>query len=141
MKTESIVLSIIGILVGLFVAGTAFYFFQVSQKKPEEKKHVISIQPTPTQASHDSFLTITAPEDEGVSMAKSVKLTGKAPAGSTVVIATEDGQDVVSVEEDGAFTSSLSLDDGVNLISITATKPNGVTDSQTRTITYSTENF
>ena len=141
MKAERIVLSIIAILIGLFVAGIVFYFYQMANNKPEEKEHVISIIPSPSPETEQSFLFVTSPENESVSESKSVTLQGKAPSGSTIVVSTENGQYVVNAEQDESFSETITLDEGVNLINLTAIRPDGQEDSLIYTISYSTESY
>lgn len=140
MKTERIVLSIIAILIGLFVAGIAFYFIQLNNK-PKGEEHVVSITTSPTPTPKSSFLSVTSPENESVSSSKSIQISGKAPAGSTVIISTENGQSVVVATPDGTFSDTVSLDEGVNLISVTALQQDGKKDNVIHTVTYSTESF
>lgn len=141
MKTERTVLSVIAILVGLFVAGIVFYFFQMANAKPGTKKKESSLLPSPTPSTEAPNITITSPEEEIVVDTDSVKLEGKAPVGTTVVISMENGQNVVIPDTQGNFSDTLSLEDGVNLIHITAIHPNGKSESIIRTISYSTETF
>lgn len=142
MKTERIVLSVIAILIGLFVAGIVFYFFQMAGKKTTEKSQTVAILPTPTVSSDIADISISSPDEDEITLdSKSVKLIGRAPIGTTVVISQESGQDVVIPDSKGEFSKTLTLDDGVNLIHITALHPNGKSESIIRTISYSTETF
>jgi hypothetical protein len=140
MKTERIVLSVIAILIGLFVAGVVFYFFQMASTKPAKKKQTSTL-PSPTPETKVPRISISSPEDEILVDTKSVKLEGKAPIGTTVVISMENGQNVVVPDSQGNFSDTVSLADGVNLIHITAVSPNGKSESIIRTISYSTETF
>jgi len=141
MKTERIVLSVIAILIGLFVAGIVFYFFQMASTKPATKKQTNTPLPSPTPSAQEPNISITSPEDEIIVDTKSVKLEGKAPVGTTVVISMENGQNVVVPDSQGNFSDTVSLEDGVNLIHITAIHPNGKSESIVRTVSYSTETF
>ncbi len=140
MKAERIVLSLIAIFIGLFVAGVVFYFFQMTRQKPPEKKQVTSILPTPTTQAKFSLLTIDTPKDESVSDSKSIKVSGTTEA-KTIVISTENDQDVVTPDENKKYTTNVELNKGVNLIRITAITDDGKEESQTLTISYEEENF
>lgn len=142
MKAERIVLSIIAVLIGLFVAGIVFFLYQMTMnKKPPETKHVISILPSPSVEQTQSFFSLDTPADQSVSSTNTITLSGKAPAGSHIVISQESGQDVVTATQDGTFSDQITLDDGVNLVHLTAIRPDGKEDSKTYTFSYTTENF
>lgn len=141
MKTERIVLSSIAILIGLFVAGIVFYFLQVAGAKPDGQKHVISILPTPSPENTTSLLSITEPLDETLSLTKSVTLKGKSSVGATIVITSENGQQVVVADDNGSFSEKIILDEGVNLFQITSIEKGGKSESITYTLSYSTESF
>lgn len=141
MKAERIVLSFIAILIGLFVAGIVFFVFQITQNKDTEKKQVVSILPSPSPSPASTLLSIQSPENEAVVAEKMTTLEGKAPQGSTIIIATENGHSVSMAEDDGSFSEEVVLDSGVNIIHITAVMRDGNEESVTHTVSYSTESF
>lgn len=136
MKAERIVLSLIAIFIGLFVAGVAFYFYQMASQKPPEKKQIISILPTPTLKPTPSLFSIDSPENEAVSDKKTITISGKSQA-NTIVISTENGQDVITPDKSGAFSTTVTLDEGVNLIHLTAITDIGKEESRTLIQSYS----
>jgi len=140
MKAERIVLSIIAILIGLFVAGTIFFVYQITQNKNTEKKADVSILPTLSPTSAVSLLTITSPENESVTDQKTIELKGKAPANAIIIIATENGHNALSASDTGEFSEDISLDVGVNIIQITAIAGDKE-ESTIHTVSYSTESF
>ncbi len=140
MKAERIVLSIIAILIGLFVAGTVFFVYQITQNKNTEKKEEISILPSPTPTNAQSILTITSPENESVTDQKTIEIKGKAPSNATIIISTENGHSSITVSDNGDFSEEISLDSGVNLVQITAISGE-IEESIIHTISYSTESF
>lgn len=141
MKTERIVLSVVAVLIGLFVAGIAFYFFQMAQKKPAPAKQEISILPSPTPEIELQGLSVTTPEDEAVLTEKSVEVSGKAKDARVVIISTEEGQTAVQPDAEGNFKDTITLSTGVNLIHVTAYQPTGKEISKTISVSYSTESF
>lgn len=144
MRSERIILSFIAVLLGLVVAGATFYLYQMSSKPKTPKPKVITLQlsPSPTPPMSDtSDLTVTAPNDESVTDKKTITISGKTKANSTVLIATELGQDVVTASADGSFSDDFILDNGVNFIYVTAIFPDGQEKQVSKTVTYSTEDF
>lgn len=141
MKKEKVVLSFIGIAIGLLFAGVAFYFYQstkVINTNKDVKKAVIS----PAKAPKESlYLVISEPTDEQVVNKKVVTLAGQTIPGATVLIITKAGAEVVKPTTMGAFSTTLTLEDGENLIRLVAYGQNGETTMVSRVITFSTEDF
>lgn len=141
MKTERIVLSFIAILIGILVAGIAFYLFQATKTIPSSKTRPISaIAPTSTPKS-SIFLTIESPKDEEVIDKKTVTISGKTISQAIIVISTSTADQVISPTTTGSFSATATLIDGQNQIQITAIAPNGEEVKVERTVTFSTEMF
>ena len=144
MKKERVVLSFIAILIGLIAAGVVFYFYQMTKTVPPQKDNPIAIAPktTPTPTPDSSnFLSIETPQDEQVFSKRVITVTGKTTKNSTIIVSTEDGDDVVSSAANGDFTLTETIPDNTSLLHITAIFPNGEEKKVTRTVTFSTENF
>jgi hypothetical protein len=60
---------------------------------------------------------------------------------TTIIVSTEINDQVVNPAANGNFTLDTTIDNGTNLIQITAIFPNGEEKKMTRTVTYSTESF
>ena len=144
MKTERIVLSFVAILVGLLAAGVAFYLYQMTKTVPASKSQPLTlgsqITPTPTP-DNGNFLSIDSPKDEDVSTTQTITVSGKTAKDATVIVSSEDSDQVVKPAANGNFSLTLNIGSGTTLIHITSVFANGEETSVTRTITYSTENF
>lgn len=141
MKKEKIVLSFIAVLIGILVAGVAFYFYQGTKTIPDEStltKNALS--PTPTQKP-SIFLSVDTPEDGTVSEVKTIKISGKTIPEAIVVISTETNDQVITPASNGNFSTNATIGNDQNILVITAIAPNGEEASITRTVTFSTENF
>lgn len=144
MSKEKVILSFIAVLVGLFVAGVAFFLYQSTKKIPEtEKQFAQDVSPTPIKKKNmDSFpLTIDAPKDGSVAEHKTITVAGKTDPHATVIISTELEDDVATPTTDGSFTTTVNLADGENQITITAIGEDGRETSVVRVVTFSTESF
>lgn len=142
MNKEKIVLSFVATLIGLLVAGGIFYFYQSAKTIPQSKIRTISFSTSPTPAAQSSiFLIINTPSDEKVVDKKIITLSGKTVSDAAIVILTQGSQDVIAPSSTGDFSTTITLDNGENLIEITAILPNGEKTKVTRTVTYSTEEF
>ncbi len=142
MKAEKIILSLIAVCTGLLVAGIGFYFYQstktISQAPP---KNITSIKtPTPTPNAK-TVLTIFTPIDEEVTDKKTVTVSGNTAKEAIIIISANTNDEVVTPAQNGNFTTTLSIQDGQNILEITAIFPNGQEVVETRTITYSAETF
>ncbi len=141
MKQERVILSFIMVLIGLLVAGIAFYFYQptkvVSDKSSVGNSNE-SITPTPKPTI---FLVLNEPANESVVSNKTLSLSGKTNPEATVVIITDSDQLVLKPSSQGDFSTTITLSNGQNLITIRAITPNAETIVLQRTVSYSTEDF
>lgn len=141
MKTERIVLSFVAVLIGLLVAGIAFYFYQMTKTLPSKNNTIaIKITPTPTP-DLNQVLTVTNPTDGEVTGKKVITVSGRTEKNSTIIVSSNDADQVVSPSGSGDFSLTITLDDGVNLLYITSIFPDGTEKRITRTVTYTTEQF
>lgn len=144
MKAEKIILSFVAIIVGLAAAGIAFYLYQMTKTIPPSQNRALSVKaqitPTPTPNTQN-FLTIENPKDESVTDSKVIPVSGKTDPGATIIVSSENGDQVITPTADGSFTLKSIIDNGTNIIQITAVFTNGEEKKITRTVTYSTESF
>lgn len=141
MKTEKLVLSFIAILGGLLVAGIVFYIYQTTRTIPSSKIKPIAITiPTPTPKPA-IFLSIISPNDESVVNNKTLNISGKSVPDATIVVISKNFGEVVSPSLSGDFSTTVNLNDGSNVIEITAIAANGEQTKIIRTVTYSLEEF
>ncbi len=141
MKQERVVLSFIMVLIGLVVAGGAFFFYQSTRETPQtEEKIEINTSPTPTVNS-GFFLKVFNPKDESLADRKTITVSGKTTPDATVVILTTSTHEVVKPSSQGDFTTNITIDDGSNYIKIQAIAPNGEIQTTERIVSYTTEDF
>lgn len=143
MKAERVILSFVALLIGLGVAGGVFYLYQSTRtvqtagKKPLPT--IVLPTTTPKQTAH--ILTIDKPKDEIVQEDKTVTVSGKTESDAIIIVDSGSDQQVAKPAQSGAFTLTLSLDSGENVINILAKFPDGSEKSEQRTVTISSENF
>lgn len=142
MKKETVFLSIGALLVGLLVAGGAFYAYQLLNKPADNKPATITLNASPTPVSSNSDeLMVDEPQDETVVTNKSVKISGKTLPGSTVIVTSENDEQVATPADNGNFSLTTTIGDDVNIIEVIAILPSGEEKKVVRTITYSKESF
>lgn len=141
MKIEKIILSIVALVVGLLVAGIAFYFFKITAAKPADNSKTISIlSPTPSPLP-STFLIVDKPKDEEVVTTKTVTVSGRTTADAVLVVVVNDQEDIIEPMSNGDFSATITLEDGQNIISISAIFSNGESKTIKKTVTVSTEEF
>ena len=144
MKAEKLILSLVAIMVGLIAAGIAFYLYQMTKTLPPSKNQTLSVKPQITRTpspNNENFLTVENPKDEEVFDKKTITISGKTTPKSNIIVSSENNDQVVTTSKTGEFTLTESIENGTNIIQITAIFPNGEEKKVTRMVTYSTENF
>lgn len=144
MKAERIILSFIAILVGLFAAGVAFYIYQSTRTLPAETaKPVAIVKPTlaVTPVEEESLLIVDSPKDEEVFNKKTITVSGKTEPGATVIISTENTDQIADPAANGNFTSTITIPDGTSILRVTTVLSNGDEKTVNRVVTFTTENF
>ena len=141
MKKEKIILSFGADIVGLLVAVVLFFFYQSTKKISSNNIDKIIINaPTPTPESA-VYLTVDRPRDEEVSIKRTIAVSGKTVPGAKIIIATQSDQVAATPTKNGDFSTDITLDDGENILEVTAIATNGEVTSLKRVVTFSTESF
>lgn len=140
MKQEKVILSFVAILIGLAVAGAAFFLYQSSKNITTQNTISQNITPTPTQES-SLFLILNEPKDESISDKRTIKITGKTAPTATVIILTFSDQEVIKPSSIGDFSTTILLTEGLNYLRVQAIDKNGETKTVERAIGYSSEDF
>ncbi len=140
MKQERVILSFIMVLIGLLVAGIAFYFYQSTKVVSDRSSASQIITPTPTPKP-TIFLSLSQPINESVVTSKTLSISGKTEPEATVIVITDSGEQILQPSSQGDFSTTITLADDQNLITVWALAPNGETANLKRTVTYSTDNF
>ena len=142
MGKEKALLSFIAVLVGILVGGSAFYFYENSKAipLPKELKTISAVSPSPT-SKPSIFLTISKPSDEEVVQKKIITISGRTTNIATIIILTGSTEEIISPTSNGDFSTTINIENGQNIIEITAIGPNREMVKAIRTVTFSTEEF
>jgi len=107
---------------------------------PSDTKVISFTSPTLTPLP-SIFLTLDRPKDEEVVTSKIMIISGKTSSSAVVVVMTDSREDVITPTSNGDFSTTVSIDDGQNIIEVTAISPNGESITIKKTVTYSQEEF
>lgn len=141
MKTEKLILSFIATLVGLLVAGLAFYAYQATKTFiPTNTKTISFASPAPAPAP-SVFLTVDRPKDEEVVSSKILVVSGKTTSNAVVIVITDTSDQVMDPAENGDFSTTVNLHDNQNVLEIISIARTGESIRIKKTITYSQEEF
>ncbi|MCL4354040.1 hypothetical protein M1349_01045 [Patescibacteria group bacterium] len=141
MKKEKTILSFAAVFIGLIVAGIAFYIFQLTKTLPPQATKTEAVR-LPTQAPKSGmFLAISEPANEVVLDSKTVKISGKTLPGSVIIVATKANQEVIKPTSGGDFSTTVVIQDGVNIVRVTAISANGEEKTVLRTVSFTSEDF
>ncbi|MCL4353783.1 hypothetical protein M1615_04990 [Patescibacteria group bacterium] len=141
MKKESIILSFAAVLIGILVAGGAFYIYQMTKTISQNDIKPISIAlPNPTPSS-SVFLSLSSPSDESVVAERTITVSGSTDPSAVIAIITGANQQVITPAQNGNFSASVVIGNGENEIEVTAIAPNGKEKTIKRTVTFSTKEF
>lgn len=141
MKKERILLSFIAAIIGLAVAGVAFYIYQTTKIIPPSKTKTALVKtPTPTPTA-SLYLVVDSPKDEQVFDKKTITVSGKTINNAIIVVSTNTNDEVIAPSKTGNFTTTMTIADGQNQVEVTAISPSGEETKVLRTVTFSTEVF
>lgn len=141
MKAEKLILSFIAALLGLLVAGVAFYAYQATKTITHTNTKTISFA-TPTLTPVPSvFLTVDRPKNEEVVNSKVLTVSGRSTSNAVVIVITDSFDEVIAPSLTGDFSTTVNLDEGQNLLEIISIVPNGESVRIKKTVTYSQEEF
>jgi hypothetical protein len=135
MRKEVVIAVLIGLSLGLVIT-YGFYTAQLSSQTSQSTKKTeleFSTSPTP-ESQANALLKLTSPEDESVVTAPELTIAGQASANGFVIISLLDQVSTITADEQGKFSTTLTLKPGGNIIVIQATDEGGTTTSLTRTV-------
>ena len=87
------------------------------------------------------YITLNQSGDETVVDNKTFVISGKTNPNATIIVYTDSGQSAMQPSSQGDFSTTLTLENGENLIKLMSILPGGETTTLQRTVTYSTEDF
>jgi len=137
MRKEVLIAIIIGfglglvITFGIWTANKALKETAPTTTPTEE----VEVTPTPIPTLE---LVITSPENNTISEEEIIEISGQAVPKAIIAITYPEGEKLFEADEDGSFSTEISLVGGDNLIEISAFNEEGDEATKTLTVVYST---
>ncbi|MDO8570545.1 MAG: hypothetical protein Q7R97_03090 [Candidatus Daviesbacteria bacterium] len=123
----------------IFLIGLGYIFALYSiLNPPVPKENLITSQPV-TREPVSLTLTVTNPNDNSLVFNEDLLISGKASLGSIVIISSEDDDTIVNPKQDGTFSLTYKLNQGVNKLTIASIDESGNIKQENRMIYYSKE--
>lgn len=142
MKKEVILAICIGLLIGgIITFGMYRAKLAVDSASPApEFVPLVTPQPTPSSPTV-AQITLKEPKDEMLVRNSTVRVTGITTPQSVVVIFQGDLEIITSADQEGNFSTTITLNPGGNILVIRSIADDGTVQETTRTLVFSTADF
>lgn len=146
MRKENLLAIIIGILLGLLLTFAIWNIKKITPQlgpKTQQEPQISQENPSPSpftekKESQEPLLTILTPEENEIFNKEKIQITGKTLPSATVVILYEEGEKIVEADEEGNFSTEITLVGGNNEITVSTYDENGNEASKTLNVVYTT---
>lgn len=127
---------VLGLLItfGVYTANKAIKE-QVKQAKTET---AAPTNPSPSTTTQNT-LTLSEPLDEELFTEPEITVSGRTNPHALVAILPESGEFLIEADADGFFSQKITLENGINSVSIVSTDAFGSQAQTTLVLTYSTK--
>lgn len=133
LSFKTFLISHLGILLaGLIFLGSIYYILYFD-KNPLNLQNYNPV----TKQSISFDLEVNSPEDNSLVFEPSIVVSGKTDPLSTVIISNNQKNVGMEADNNGSFTKVITLDSGVNYLSISAFDPKGNIKTEQLTVYYS----
>ena len=136
MRKEVILAIIIGIILGAVVLyGLKIANQTVENQNTETTQLTPTMSPTPLPTPTET-LTIDTPSNHSVSFTPTINLKGKTKPLTPIAITVETIDDIIQSDDQGNFSTEVTLIGGENLITLSIPTQDGTTSSKSITVIY-----
>lgn len=118
MDKEKIITIIIGLVVGIVIAGGYFAAIKFLPKFSQNNQKVTFTPPQTPTASPSATLTVSQPENQISVNQSPTTVSGKTTPGTRIIIFANVDEKIASADASGNFSADIKLEDGENEISI-----------------------
>jgi hypothetical protein len=128
------------LLVGLGVGGLFLYSRKSSTPAPAPAPIVADAQPTAVPTVTNLPLVVTSPAEGELAVSQKISVKGKTSPNITVAIFTDSDQTSVQSSSTGDFEAMVTLQTGINSLTVTVFDDNGQEKSVSMDVVYDTAN-
>ncbi|MBT4124596.1 MAG: hypothetical protein HN981_01645 [Candidatus Pacebacteria bacterium] len=136
MKKETIIAILVGLSLGLFITYGVYQAKTSISPESDKDQEILSLTPAP-ENEFSGELVLNSPENEIIQEDSSISVSGTTLPNSFVVIFVDNKETITSSDESGNFSIEISLENGLNIITITVLDENGRSISTERTVIVS----
>lgn len=136
MKKETIIAILVGLSLGLFITYGVYQAKTSISPESDKDQDILSLTPIP-ENEFSGELVLNSPENEIIQEDNSISVSGTTLPNSFVVIFVDNKETITSSDESGNFSTEISLENGLNIITITVLDENGRSISTERTVIVS----
>ncbi len=135
MRKEIIISILIGLGLGLIIT-YGFYNAKLATNAGNltKKTEIDSIATSSASEANGGKLIVISPEDELVTSEQSLAVIGSINPGGFLVLFVDNTASIITVENDGKFSSTVNLEIGPHILTLHAVDENGDTVTETRTV-------
>jgi len=142
MRKEVIFAIILGFALGLIITLGIWQANKAIKNQQTQITNEESVLPTQAENTTNKVvpfsLTIVKPEDESLSSTATIPVSGTTEPGAQVVVIGEKSEEIIEADENGVFSTEISLVSGTNEITVTAYSDKGDEATKTILVVYST---
>lgn len=139
MRKEIVFAIIIGLALGLLITFGIYIANRALKKKSQPETITTTPTPSPTVLAPEISLEISEPDDDRLFSKADITVSGKTNKEAVVTILTEDDEYFTQADEDGLFSTKISLIKGANSLKVVATDLLGNQDEKELTVVYTTK--
>ena len=138
MKKETIIAILVGLSLGLFITYGVYQAKTGISPESDKDQKILSLTPVP-ENEFSGELVLNSPKNEIIQEDSSISVSGTTLPSSFVVIFVDNKETITSSDESGNFSMEISLENGLNIITITVLDENGRSISTERTVIVSVD--
>jgi hypothetical protein len=138
MKKEVIIAIVLGLAVGLIVT-YGMYRIRVALTRPDAQTTIekLAASPSTQQEKTPTTITILHPEDGVILTETSLQVTGSSTPDSHVALFVNNTDYLSTTDSTGAFSFEVTLDQGVNILTVHVITAEGMVTTTDRTVVVS----
>lgn len=135
MDKEKLITIAIGLAVGIAIAASYFIAVKFLPRLTSPNTAKVTYNPSANETSQNpKNLSVDKPNDNSVSTDDQINVSGKAPAGTKILIFANADEKIASADASGNFTASLKLEDGENEITFNTLSGSRITETIKRSV-------